>query len=358
VFGPEIRLRILWEQIARILFALGFFAAGANSLGLVAAHLCSLTVTALVSIPLLGRYYDLRLLVRAPIGRKLAGGVLVSGLALLPANLTRRALIDGPSLALNMMFPGTRGANLAGLFEIGRKISTVPHIVRQSFQYVLAPLSSTQAHVDRSAIGPLYRFASRISTALVVPLGGLLIFAGADILSIYKPEVSAALPILWILVAGRVLETIVGPAAAIVDMTGHRGLPLLNSALSVGLWALLAWLLVPREGAVGMAIAVAAATVVGAYAATIELRLSDGLSPFDRKLFQGLGIAGAGVLLMAGVEWLSGGPVRFGAVTLLWAATTWLAMRYGLTREDREALGGMARTLRLVPKSPLPGGEG
>jgi hypothetical protein len=97
-----------------------------------------------------------------------------------------------------------------------------------------------------------------------------------------------------------------------------------------------------------MAVAVAAGTVVSAYAATIELRVSDRLSPFDRKLFQGLGIASAGVLAMAAVEWLSGGPVRFVSVTLLWAATTWLALRYGLTREDREALGPLARRLRLA----------
>src|SRR5687768_7292733 len=62
-FGPEIRLRLFWEQIARILFALGFFALGAGSLGLVLAHLGSLTLTALLCVPLLGRYYDLRLLV-------------------------------------------------------------------------------------------------------------------------------------------------------------------------------------------------------------------------------------------------------------------------------------------------------
>jgi len=68
-FGPEIRLRIFWEQIARILFALGFFALGAGSLGLMAAHLCSLAITALLCVPLLGRYYDLRLLIRAPLPR-------------------------------------------------------------------------------------------------------------------------------------------------------------------------------------------------------------------------------------------------------------------------------------------------
>jgi hypothetical protein len=45
-FGPEIRLRIFWEQIARIVFACGFFALGAGQLGLVLAHLGSLTLTA------------------------------------------------------------------------------------------------------------------------------------------------------------------------------------------------------------------------------------------------------------------------------------------------------------------------
>jgi O-antigen/teichoic acid export membrane protein len=347
-FGPEIRLRIFWEQVARIAFALGFFLLGARSIGLMAAHLCSLALTALLAVRLLGRYYDLRLLVRAPIRAPLARSVFVTGLALLPSNLSRRLLIDAPPVVLNLMLPGSRGASAAGLFEIARKISTVPHIVRQAFQYVLGPLSSAQARVDRAAIAPLYRFASRVSTALVVPLGGLLIFAGADILSVYRPEVRDALPLLWILVAARVVEAIVGPAATIVEMTGHRLLPLLNSVVGVALWAGLAFLLTPRLGSLGMAIAVAAGTLVSAYAATIELRISDRLSPFDRKLFQGLAVAAAGFALMAGAEALTGGPARFASVLLLWAATSWLALRYGLTREDRLALGGLSRRLRLV----------
>ena len=89
------------------------------------------------------------------------------------------------------MLPGARGASAAGLFEIARKISTVPLIVRQAFQYVLGPLSSAQAHVDRAQVAPLYHFASRVSTALVVPLAGLLVFAGVDMLSLYRPEAQA-----------------------------------------------------------------------------------------------------------------------------------------------------------------------
>jgi O-antigen/teichoic acid export membrane protein len=347
-FGPEIRLRIFWEQIARIAFALGFFALGMQSVGLMAAHLCSLALTAALCVPLLGRYYDLKLLVRARIGSALARELLLSGLALLPANFARRLFIDAPPVILNLMIPGTRGAVAAGLFEIARKISTIPLIVRQAFGYVMSPLSSAQAHADRAALGPLYRFASRVSTALVVPLSGLLIFAGADILSVYRPEAAAALPLLILLVAARGFEAVLGPATTLVEMTGHRALPLVNSLLGAAVMALLVLALVPVIGPLGMAVAVAAATATIAVAATIEIQISDRLSPFDGRLVRGLGAALAGVACMGLAEYLLDGPARFAAVLVLWAATSWIALRFGLVRSDREALGGAGRRLRLV----------
>jgi O-antigen/teichoic acid export membrane protein len=347
-FGPEIRLRIFWEQIARILFALLFFGLGMQSIGLMVAHLCSLVLTACLCVPLLGRYYDLRLLLRAPIDRALAKDLLGTGLALLPSSLSRRLLIDAPPLVLNMMLPGARGATAAGLFEIARKIATIPLIVRQAFHYVMAPLSSAQARADRTALEPLYRFACRVSTALVVPLAGLIVFAGADILSVYRPEAAAALPLLYILVAARGIEAILGPATPIVEMTGHRGLPVLNSVAAACLWgALTAWL-VPERGALGMAIATAAATLLAVAAATVELRITEHLVFFDRRLGFALAIALGGVTLMALAEHLTGGPARFASVLLLWAATSWTALRYGLVRSDREALGGLATKLRLL----------
>jgi O-antigen/teichoic acid export membrane protein len=346
-FGPEIRLRLFWEQIARIVFALGFFALGFGSLGLVVAHLASLGLTALLCVPLLARYYDLGRLVHAPLGGRDLKLLLTTGLALLPANIARQLLINGPAVVINLLLPGARGAVSAGLFEIARKIATLPLAVRQAFQYVMAPLAAHQARADRSAIAPLYHFASRVSTALVVPLAGLMVFAGADILSIYRPEAMAALPLLSILAAGRAAEAIVGPATPIVEMTGHRILPLVNSLIAVLLWLVLSVVLVSRFGAVGMAVAVSVATVAQAYAATAELRISDRLSPFDRKLFLGLAAALAGCGAMAVMERLTHGPVRFTGVALLWAASSWAALRVGLTRSDREAMGRFSRLLRL-----------
>jgi O-antigen/teichoic acid export membrane protein len=347
-FGPEIRLRIFWEQIARLVFAVGFFALGERTTGLMAAHLCSLAVMALLCVPLLRRFYDLRLMVRAPIPLALVRESLATGLALLPSNVSRRMLIDAPPLMINLIIAGPGAAAAAGLFEIARKLSTVTYIVRQSFQYVLAPLSSAQASADRSSIGPLYHFSTRVSTALVVPLAGLIVFSGRDLLSVYRPEAMAALSLLPILCAARAAEAIVGPAGTIVEMIGHRGLPLLNSAIALLLWAALATWLTPQLGAMGMAIAVSVAIVAASCAAVVELQVSDGLSPFDYKLWQGLGLALGGVAAMALPSLVLGGPARFAATVALWAATSWLTLRYGLTREDRLALGGLSRKLRLV----------
>ncbi|WEK48321.1 MAG: oligosaccharide flippase family protein [Candidatus Andeanibacterium colombiense] len=350
-FGPEIRLRVFWEQVARIVAAGLMFLIGKSTSGLLFAHLISLSLTAVLSLRLLGNYYDLRLLATAPIDRKLAREVTLSGLGLLPSALASRALIDLPPVALNWMLPGVGGATAAGLFEIGRKLSTVPYIVRQAFQYVLAPLSAAQAKVDRTQIVRLYRFASRISTALVVPLAGLLIFAAPDILSVYRHEAVAALPILALLAAARAAEAVVGPASAIVEMIGHRLLPLLNGAISVAMLAALAWWLVPQHGAWGMAIAVAVATVAPAYVASVELAISDRISPFDPRLMAGLVVALAGLGTMWGAAYVFHGPARFVSLLLLWTLVSWLALRHGLSREDREGLGGFARRLRLV-KAP------
>src|SRR5206468_12867592 len=125
------------------------------------------------------RFYGLKRLLSARVDAANLKLLVATGLALLPANVARQLLIDGPAVVINLLLPGARGAVAAGLFEIARKIATVPLAVRQAFQYVMAPVAAHQARVDRAAIAPLYRFASRVSTALVVPLAGLPIFAGA-----------------------------------------------------------------------------------------------------------------------------------------------------------------------------------
>lgn len=346
-FGPEIRVRVFWEQVMRMACALTFYAGGAGNFSLIAAHLTSLVLAAAMCVSLLRRYYDLPTLLSAPIEKRLAREIVLTGAALFPSNLARRMLIHGPALALSFLLPGRHGAEAAGLFDVARRISTVPYFVRQSFEYVLAPLSAESANVRPSEVASLYGLATRIISALVLPLSTFLVFASPDVLSVYRSEVSAALPLLVILIVGRAFDAVAGPAQTVVEMTGNRRLPLINSALGIAVWLLLLFLLVPTGRGVGMAVAVAAATAITAWAAVVELRCLHGWRAM-KGLWRCLAIAALESVIMAiGVAVLAG-VLRFAFLIVVWVVSTWIALRWGLEREDRHAFGSWATRLRLL----------
>jgi O-antigen/teichoic acid export membrane protein len=350
-FGPEIRLRIFWEQIVRLILALAAFAIGLRTLGLFVAHLGSLLVTAALSMRLLLRYYDPALLRAAPFDRAVLRRLLGIGATLTPAYMARRLYSDLPTVLLNLMLPGAAGASASGLYGIAHKIATVPQIVRQTFLYVMAPLASAQARRDRGAVQPLYAFATRLSTILVIPLTAAIVLLGEPILALFAPEARAALPILVVLIVARAAEACVGPASPILDVMGRRRWILFNAFCGVAVWLALAFVLVPRWDSVGMAASVGVGLVTAASLALIELRLFDRLDALSRRLWIGLGVSAATVTAM----WLAdhaserhGHIVEAIVVLALLAPALWLGLRFGLTRDDREALEPYARRLRLV----------
>jgi O-antigen/teichoic acid export membrane protein len=351
-FGPEVRLRLFWEQCVRLALAFGLFIAGWNTLALVAAHVGSLLVTAALAVRLVGRYYDLRQLWHAPINTGIVRTVLLAGLGLLPINIVYRVLIDLPPLVLNAMIPGNAGAVASGLYGIARKIATIPQLLQQVFQYVMAPLASSQAGIDRTAIQPLYAFATRLSTVTVLPLAAAICLLGDRILWLFSPAARAALPVLVILVAGRAIETAIGPARPVLEMIGHRLLPTLNGVATVAVWALVCWWRVPIDGAVGMAVAVSAGVVTNALLPLLELRASHGFTPFGWRfaVCTGIGLAGAAVLAVVH-ELLApiGAAAEVLAVLALMFAAIWAGLRFGLSPSDRAALGSAGRRLGLAP---------
>ncbi|GGB70609.1 lipopolysaccharide biosynthesis protein [Blastomonas aquatica] len=349
-FGPEIRLRLFWEQIARLIVAVALYVLGVQLFGLFIAHIVSLAITAWLSVRLLGRYYDLALLARAPMSKPLRRETLKSGLATMPPNLARRAFNDLPPVLLGLASIGGGGAVAAGLFGIARKIASVPLIVRQTFLYVMAPLSAAQGAADRAEIAPLYRFANRLAAIIVLPLTGVMIAGGDALLLLFSPEAAAALPVLVVLLVGRAGETILGAATPIIEMTGHRILPLANSILGIAVAALIGWLAVPTLGATGMALAVSAGVVVSSWSAVAELWWSERLGPFDSHFLRALacGVAGLALLWLVGMA-LDDLPmaVRAGVQFVLFFPLVWLGLKLGLDAEDKHALGRAGRALRI-----------
>ncbi|WP_156678821.1 lipopolysaccharide biosynthesis protein [Sphingomonas profundi] len=350
-FGPEIRLRIVWEQIIRLIVATGLWLAGVDTLGLLIAHLASLTITAGACIRLLGRHYDLRLLLRGPREPGMLAHTALAGLSVLPSNIISRLFSDAPPVILNLMIPGAGGATAAGLYGIARKLSSLIQLVRMAFSYVMGPLASAVARHDKTAIQPLYAFATRLSTVLALPIAATIMTAADALARLFGKEAAGAATLLVPLAVARAVEAVCGPAGAVQQVASRRLQPVVNSLSGLIVAALAAWLLLPDAGPVAMAIAVAAGLIVSSGFTIWQLNRADGLNPFLPPYGRALACSAAACLLVAAImetARLLPFPARAALILPTLLGGLWLSIRYGLAEQDKDAFGRLGRTLRLA----------
>ena len=351
VFGAEVRLRLFWEQVARMVIAVSLWLAGASTMALFYAHIASLVIICGLCIRLVSRYYDLRLLFHGPLFDDVWHDTTKAGLAVLPANIVARLFGDAPTIALNAMLPGAAGATAAGLFSISRKISSIVQLVRTAFAYVLSPLASAASTASKASVGDIYGFSTRVSFAVAVPLGAVLAAAGPALLSTFGKGAAVALPALVILIFARIVEAIFGAAVPIQQVIAGYKSQLVGSITGLGFALLLGWLLMPQAGLTGITAAVGLGLVTAAGIPLWQLHRYDDIHPFARPF---------GTILVRStlVALLGGGAMLAFLLLPRWTqlvvvipillATLWTSMRVSLPLHDRLALGKLARVLKLV----------
>jgi O-antigen/teichoic acid export membrane protein len=361
-FGPEIRLKTLYEQLFRLSAALGFWALGYQSLGLILAQWLSALLTLALSFKLLFEFFSWHAFWQAPLHRAHVRMLLGYGVLLIPSGLIRRAFLDIPVLLLNALLPGAQGAIAAGLYGIARKVASIIQMVRLSVGYVMSPLVSYQTLHDRAQIAVLYSFATRLGAALVLPITSLLIGLGPLILSLFGPELkseasaatnlaaSNAYTTLLILLAGRAFEATLGPASSLVDVLGKPTQPLINALSGLVLWLILTPVLTPPLGAAGMALAVSLGTAACAVVAILQLKRDQQLWPFQAPFYKILFIGLISTILLQAWHHLTKETTIFLHLTgslLLFSASLWLSLRLGLLPKERASLGRLGRFLGL-----------
>lgn len=351
VFGAEIRLRVFWEQVIRlVLTALAWFA-GYGLFGLFVAHMISLLATVLLSIRLLARQYPLRLMSKGPIRGPMFSETAKAGLSVLPANIVARLFGDAPAILLNMALPGAEGARAGGLFTIARKISSVVQMVRIAFVYVLAPLASSAERADRAQVHDIYAYAVRLITAVSLPLALVLAAGSSAVLGLFGPDAQAAQAAVIILLLARAGEAIVGislPVLQVIAAYKHQltaGIVGLAAAFISGV------ILFPLgDGLTMVTLAVAFGILVAAVIPMIQLYHYEQLLPFDQHLSRTLvravpiALAALCVALLAAQlpDWIG-----FPLVILIGLGGTWASLRFALPLHDRQSLGKTGRKLKL-----------
>lgn len=352
-FGPEIRVRIFYEQGLRLFAGVVFYALGYDIFGLFYAHLFSAIIAAYLSLRLASRFYDMKAVLLAPFDRALSREMLAFSAMMTPANFIKDVNSELPILLLNFMFPGAQGAQAAGFYGIGRRIASVLVIVRQSFEYVIAPFATaSKAAEQHDKLNDMYAFSTRLICCLIVPLAALLLLVRDQILWFLPGEFHAAASVVLVLALGRMLEALTGPACTLVEMLGHRALPLINGMLGMVTMITLQYFLTPTYGATGAAIAAAAGMNVTSGLSLLEAYLIYNLQPYRRALARPLVIVLVCTLMVIAVTQYAGrlGDV-WGAASAFagFALTLVFLVRYGFAAQDVAALGRIGRWLKSSP---------
>jgi len=353
-FGPEIRVRIFYEQGLRLIAAVVFFYFGLNTYGLFLAHLLSVVLAAILALRLVALHYDMSDVLRAKFTGTIAKDMAKYGFTVMPSNLIKKLFSEFPVMLLNFMLPGAAGAAAGGYYAIARKLASALQVVRLAFEYVMAPLAAEKdGKGDKHRLQHMYSFATRMSLCLALPFGAALYLARADILSALEPGFLAAAAAIAILVAGRVLEAASGPSQSIVEMLGHRLLPPVNGLIGLTVFIYLGWMLIPVHGVTGAAIAAAIGLNITAYLAFAQTALIFKLWPYTSETLKPAFVSLISATVLVSLAEI--GP-RFPAPTGLITAIFGLIVallalvRYGLKAEDAAALGKAGRWLSRVTK--------
>lgn len=350
LFGPEIRLRVFWEQVIRLVFAVAFWLLGWGFLGLLVAHLISLSLTAVLAARLAVRHFSLKHLLTGRAEGPIFWETARAGLAVMPANLSQRFYSDGGVIALNWLLPGAEGAKAAGLFTIARKISSLIQAIRLAFAYVLAPLASAASRGAREEVAKIYGFATGVLAAIALPAGLVLVAAAPAVLSLFGKAGNPAIPAVMILVGSRIVEALAGAAQPIQQVISSYRAQLAAAIIGMVVAASVGTLILPEWGLTGMAIAVTAGLCTGAILPVIQMWHDEGLSPFGEgftRTFTVTLVVSFGFATIAFLSNLLPDLVSVPLTVVLMLAATWTACRFALPLEDRQALGKTGRALRL-----------
>lgn len=349
-FGPEVKVRIFYEQGIRLISASLFAFMGLLTYGLFMAHLVSVLLSAMLSLRLVSQYFNMRQISKASLTSPAAKEMWQYGSSVMPAYLIKMLFSEFPVIFLNMLLPGVSGAAAGGFYSVARKIASALQAVHKTFEYVMAPLAAEKdGSGDRKALLDMFAYATRLSLCIALPFAASLILARHDILSAMRPEFQVAGTAVIILCIGRVLEAATGPSAVIIEMLGNRLLPTVNGIIGFFTLALLGIYLIPEYGVTGAAISAAVGLNTTAYLSLIQSAILFKLHPFSKPLLRPLGVAVISTFIIIAISQPAVAlPAPLGLITAVLCLIFSIGMliRFGLSAADSAPFGKLARILR------------
>ncbi len=188
-----------------------------------------------------------------------------------------------------------------GVYQAAAQLSIIMASILYAFNMILMPMISEQFHKkDLRQLEELFRINTKWGIYAIVPLVLVIAFAAADVMTVlFGSEYAGGAGALLILTVGQFINIATGATATILIMTGNQTAWFRLSLAMMVINLALNWLLVPRWGINGAAVATSF-TVSSQYLISLVIiyRLLH-LWPYDRRYLKGiLAALGTAVLLL------------------------------------------------------------
>lgn len=241
-----------------------------------------------------------------------------------------------------------RASREVGLYAIGVVVSRLVPMILFTFNAIFAPIISELYHKNEyEALKKMYSTLTRLIWIFTLPVFLWITVFSEQILFLFGAEFTAAKWILIFLAISQFINAVAGPNGLMLSMSGHQKWEMFNGAFVASVNVMLNLLLIPRYGALGSAIAGAAALAVINVLKTLEVWFMMKMIPYNRKFLKPVIAGVAGWFVLSSLKgYLKPGIAGLG-VSALVSGGVILGLIYilGLEEEDRLLLDALKRKL-------------
>jgi O-antigen/teichoic acid export membrane protein len=279
---PSVVAGTIVQPAARFVFGVGALIAGLSFDGVVGSLVLSVGAGALVA-----GWYFTRMLTAE---ERSAAPVRETGPMIRFALPQAGASLFGvQSLGLGILVLGALSSEVqVALFAVSLSVQGSGTVFLGGIVNIWAPVVSDLFERGEIArLDSLYKTINRWTATFSFPVFAVLILEGDLFVRTFFPKAyPGAVTVVAILAIGNFFYTGTGPTGYVISMTGRPGLNFVNSIVAVGLYAGLGYLIVPRHGAVGMAVVDAFVTASVNTVRVIQAKVLVGVQPFGRSFIK------------------------------------------------------------------------
>jgi len=240
-----------------------------------------------------------------------------------------------------------------GIFSIANQVTLLGTAFHASLNQSARPLiAELNDQGKRNQLGHIYQTTTRWVVTINLPIILIAILFPEQIMSIFGKSYIAGATTLSILALVNLVHVATGMCGALLEMTGHTVLKLVNTVIRVTLAIVMNFILIPRYGIVGAAIAALIHETVANILPLGQIWRLYGLQPYSSEILKPLLAAALGVgggLLMREILPLNQSLAVLASHVVVVLAIYGLTLRLiGFSKEDRSMIRQIARPVRLL----------